>query len=113
MLLRNIPEWSEVEKICIYLKEKNVKIDDSQLFEEFPKLKVYLAESTKENEWILKPAHAKWVHYFQFKTGASTVSSQLLICCKYLFAIPSHNANIERVFSLRIFSGQMNGISWM
>ncbi len=100
MLLRNVPEWSELEKMCIYLNEKKVQINDSQLFEEFQKLKVYLAEATKENEWILKPAHAKWVHCFQSETGTSTMSSQLLICCKYLFAIPSHNANVERVFNL-------------
>ncbi len=93
MLLKNVSEWSELEKICIYLKEKKVQIDDSQLSEEFQKLKVYLAEATKENEWILKPAHAKWVHCFQSETGTSTVSSQLLICCKYLFAISMSNGS--------------------
>ncbi len=59
MLLKNVPEWSELERMCVYLTEKKIKIDDSQLFEEFQKLNVYVAETTKENEWILKPAQVK------------------------------------------------------
>lgn len=52
MTLTKIPEWSELENMCIYLKEKKVEIDDSQLFEEFRNLKAYQEEAGKTKNGI-------------------------------------------------------------
>lgn len=97
MCLENEPEWSDIEKTIQYLKEKKVDIDDSVIFDEFNNLRNFIKsfnEKTKQ-EWQARSCCDKWVQYFQKRPP-----SELLKICTYCFAIPGHNANTERVFSL-------------
>jgi len=43
--------------------------------------------------------HDKWLHFFQ-KTDKLERKRNLILMCQYLYAIPGHNANVERIFSL-------------
>lgn len=44
-------------------------------------------------------AHQKWTSYFK-SFNNEEFNSELLKLAEYYFAIPGHNANVERVFSL-------------
>jgi hypothetical protein len=49
-------------------------------------------------EFSRKISSDKWVDYF--KQANEHLSSEFLKICSFFFAIPSHNANIERIFSM-------------
>lgn len=97
MMLNEIPQWEQVEELTGYLNEKSVIIDDT-MYEEFMYLKSFL-ESEMSQEWKSKNLQDKWIDFFQ-KTEEEERKRNLLKMCQYLFAIPGHNAHVERVFSL-------------
>lgn len=101
MLLKRIPKWEDIEKTVVYLNEKQIEIDDSILFDQFGILKNFIAENLKkwndENEAPLQ-CHEKWVSFFKHCDNLQQYTEMEKIA-KYLFAIPAHNANTERIFS--------------
>lgn len=50
-------------------------------------------------EWKSKLCHERWYSVLQ-QIKFEEQFSELLILCQYMFSIPAHNANVERVFSL-------------
>ena len=97
MHLNSVPEWEKVEKSVEYLKEKGVQIDDIKLFDEILNLSKYVShQATKEN--TDQPIHKKWVMFFSSCNISCAV--ELLRVAQFFFAIPAHNANVERVFSI-------------
>ncbi|CAG4930800.1 unnamed protein product [Parnassius apollo] len=97
MILNDIPQWQQVEETTKYLNEKDIGIDDS-MYEEFMYLKSFI-ECEISDEWKAKNMEAKWKHFFE-KTEELERKANLLKMCQYIFAIPGHNAHVERVFSL-------------
>lgn len=91
-------QWQEVEKTITYLKEKGIDITDS-CFEEILYLKNFIDKQKFDEDWNKKNMHDKWLHFFQ-KTDVLERRRNLILMCQYLYAIPSHNANVERIFSL-------------
>jgi hypothetical protein len=87
-------KFDEIQSCIQYLQSKQVQINDSKLFDQFCNLKTYVSE-LGEGEVLLDK---QWVKFFK-KCPNPELNSELIICHFY-FAIPSHNANIERVFSL-------------
>lgn len=101
MLLKTVPKWESVEETVSYLKSKEIEIDDSILFDQFSILKNFVEESlhkwNDENKTPLQ-CHEKWVSFFK-SCDCLQRYSELIIIARYLFAIPAHNANVERIFS--------------
>ncbi|CAK1594251.1 unnamed protein product [Parnassius mnemosyne] len=97
MILNDIPQWQQVEETTKHLNEKDIGIDDS-MYEEFMYLKSFI-ECEISDEWKAKNMEAKWKHFFE-KTEELERKANLLKMCQYIFAIPGHNAHVERVFSL-------------
>ncbi|CAM2105855.1 unnamed protein product [Caretta caretta] len=100
LTLSETPNWSDVECCIKYLIDKGVQIDDAKCFYQVSNLKKF-TESCNSNEefsnYLL--AHQKWTKYFE-KSKNIECHSELLKIAQFFFAIPSHNANVERIFSL-------------
>lgn len=96
MTLHNIPEWTDVQKTITFLHEKNVFMSD-ECFEEV----LYLISILYKNREALKTKDTleKWLYFFE-KTSEQERKKNLLMMVQYLYAMPSHNAHVERVFSL-------------
>ena len=99
MALTKIPSWDEAVVTVSYLKEKEVEVDDSRCFDQLCNLKKFVEANHDEEEFNSLFAHEKWVQYFKGCKNEECFS-ELLIIAEFFFAIPSHNANTERVFSL-------------
>ena len=91
--------WQKVEITCLYLKETGVKLNDSQLFNQTCNVKKIMIEKSIDlkNENML--CYEKLVNFVQSSEHAEEYS-EILKICQYMFSIPRHNANIERIFSL-------------
>lgn len=98
MSLKDAPEWNQVSDTISILSQNNVKIDDSKCFDQLQNLKSFL-NNNKDNDFKTLLAHKKWVAYFK-SMKSEDCFSEFLTICRYYFAIPGHNANVERVFSL-------------
>ncbi|XP_043939312.1 uncharacterized protein LOC122811502 [Protopterus annectens] len=108
MLLKDISSWEQIEEIICYFNEKSIEINDTLLFDQLASLADFVSENIKEwtDEDKKKPqCHEKWVCFFKTHTRPEQ-NSEFLKICQYVFAIPAHNGNTERIFSL------MN-IQWM
>jgi len=90
--------WQDVEKTITYLKEKGIDITDS-CFEEILYLKNFIDKQKFDEDWNKKNMHDKWLNFFQ-KTDILERKRNLIFMCQYLYAIPGHNAIVERIFSL-------------
>ncbi len=53
----------------------------------------------RDEEFIGLQVHQKWTKYFE-KAKSIACYSELLNISQFVFALPSHNANVERAFSL-------------
>ena len=73
-------------------------VDDSKCFDQLCNLKKFVEANCKDDDFN-ELAHERWVKYFS-NCKNDECSSELLVIAEFFFAIPSHNANIERVFSL-------------
>lgn len=63
-------------------------------------LKNFLEVKLASEEWkSINSVEEKWIIFFK-ETENHERKCQLLKLCEYLFAIPAHNATVERVFSL-------------
>ena len=103
MTLKQVPEWEEMERTIAYLQERNLDIGNTEtLFNQFVYLKDYLEKNnTNQNcETTMKLSmEEKWLKFFA-DTKYIHQKSCLIKLCEYVFAIPAHNANVERIFSL-------------
>lgn len=100
MTLTEIPEWAKIEDTILYLTEHGVEILGDRCYEEYTYLKTFLESERASEEWKSKKSlEEKWM-YFLNKTENPERKCQMLKLCQYLFAIPAHNATVERVFSL-------------
>ena len=97
-----ISSWKDVELCLKYLITKGVDVDDvddAKCFDQICNLKQYVESYLQDEEFIKLPTHKKWCKYFdQFKN--ITCHSEILRIVQFFFAVTSHNANVERVFSL-------------
>lgn len=103
MTLENDPQWTSVEESLTWFNTKGVKVDDSFLFEQIGLLSKYvekeLAKESSKLSWKEKLAHERW--YLILSNCCSVEQySQALQLVQFYFSIASHNANVERVFSL-------------
>jgi hypothetical protein len=78
---------------------KGVSIDDVKCFDQFINPQIFL-DSCKDNEEFCNLlAHQKWMKYFQNSKNVDCHSEHPEIA-QFFFVVPSHSANIERIFSL-------------
>lgn len=99
MMLGNITEdspWSEIEKTVLFLKDRDIEIDDSKLIDEWVNLKAYSLNLSDEEKKL--STNQLWQMFF--KTKNAHLYSELSRIAQYFFCIPAHNANVERIFSL-------------
>lgn len=96
MLLEKVPKWDDVSQCFEYLRTKGVELDESGLFDETSHLAAFL-EGNSDDAFKLLQTVSKWTTYFE--TVPQSTSVQLLKIAYYFFAIPSQNANVERLFS--------------
>ncbi|XP_055913202.1 uncharacterized protein LOC129946862 [Eupeodes corollae] len=99
MNFNKVPEWNDIQNSLLYLGEKGVNINENKLFDQFCNLKTFLEQEIKNINFINAPIHEKWVNYFE-KMCNLELYSELLMIAQFVFAIPAHNANVERIFSL-------------
>lgn len=99
MSLKDVPEWNQVSNTISIITKNNVKIDDSKCFDQLQNLKSFLINNKEDVDFKKQLAHKKWVQYFKSMNSEESFSEFLTIC-QFYFAIPGHNANVERVFSL-------------
>ena len=99
MALGETPNWNDVESCVKYLIDKGVPIDDVKCFDQFSNLKKFTESCNSDEEFKNLLAHQKWTRYFENSKNIEC-HSELLKIAQFFFAIASHNANVERVFSL-------------
>jgi hypothetical protein len=98
MALNDIPQWSSVELPLKFLINKSVSIDDVKCFDHCINLKKFLEGCKDNKEFCNLLAHQKWVKYFKNSKNIDCQPELLKII--QFFAVPSHNANVGRIFSL-------------
>ena len=99
MFLNEIPRWKDVEPCLECLIGKGVDVDDAKCFDQICNLKQLVESCLKDKEFIKLPTHKKWCKYFD-QSKNITCHSKILRIVQFFFAVTSHNANVERVFSL-------------
>ena len=99
MTLNEIPSWKDVELCLEYLIGKGVDVDDTKCFDQICNLKQFVESYLQDQEFIKLPTHKKWCKYFDHSKNI-TCHSEILRIVQIFFAVTSHNANVERVFSL-------------
>lgn len=90
-------KYEDVEKTVLFLKEKNVNIDENLIFDQYVNLKKFL--SYQDSEYFKQDSNKKICDFFNSNTNVAGYSEMLKIV-QYFFSIPGHNANCERIFSL-------------
>ena len=98
-VLSDTPKWNDVEPCVKYLTDIGVRIDDAKHFDQLKNLKLFTERFSGDEDFNKLLAHQKWTKYFE---GSKNIElhSELLKIAQFIFAIPSHNANAERIFSL-------------
>ncbi|XP_036320408.1 uncharacterized protein LOC118734840 [Rhagoletis pomonella] len=103
VLLRTMPSWHDVERNCVYIMEKRsqIKINDSELFDEFTCVKNY-ATPNKLKEWTNggRLVDSKWAEIFQHFMKNSIPFQNILKIVEFNLCLPGSNAPTERVFSI-------------
>ena len=100
MTLEKNPEWQDVQKTVEYLKTKNVDINDTFLFNQITTMKTILTSELQSSDFKHKIASEKWVIIFsKLEMEFAEQYLDLYRMCEYIFSIPGHNANVERIFS--------------
>lgn len=112
MTLNDTPTWDEVAASISYLKERKVEIDDGKCFDQLCNLKRFVELNRNKEDFIAQLAHEKWVNFFK-SCKTEECFSELLIITEFFFAIPAHNANTERVFSLMQSQWTKERSKWM
>ncbi|CAI6366555.1 unnamed protein product [Macrosiphum euphorbiae] len=100
MTLSETPKWEKIENTILYLNNNGVETLSDNIFEQYMYLKNFLEVKLASEEWkSINSVEEKWIIFFK-ETENHERKCQLLKLCEYLFAIPAHNATMERVFSL-------------
>lgn len=100
MTLSEIPDWEKIENSIVYLKNYGGQTLNDSCFEQYLYLKSFLEAKLDSEEWkSINSVEEKWIFFFK-ETAMPERKCELLKLCQYLFAIPAHNATVERVFSL-------------
>ncbi|PSN35825.1 hypothetical protein C0J52_22736 [Blattella germanica] len=101
MLLVSVPQWNLVEQTVEFLHAKGQSIDESLLFDQFSCLKACIEAVlvNEKDDWNKKSGQEKWAYFFN-QCECVEQYSELLKLCEYIFSVPGHNTNVERVFSL-------------
>lgn len=99
MNIKTTPEFDDIQACIDYLRRKNIVVDEDKCFDQFCKLKQFISEEKDKEEFQEQLVHENWVKFFE-NCRSTDQYSEFLIICEYFFAIPAHNANIERIFSL-------------
>lgn len=97
--LANVPNWEQAAETIDILSRKNVQIDDSKFFDQWQNFLKFLQQHKDSSDFKKLLAHQKWTAYFK-SFHSEEFHSELLKLAEYYFAIPGHNANVERIFSL-------------
>lgn len=103
MLLKTQPEWKNVELSLEYLTQKpKIEINEVFLFNQITTVRdIVKNEMINSEDWKSKCPSEKWVVVFsKMEKEYPEQYSDVLKICEYIFAIPDHNANVERIFSL-------------
>lgn len=74
-------------------------IDEGQCFDQVTYLKKFTERCNSDEEFSGLQLHQRWTKYFE-KGKSIACYSELLKIAKFVFALPSHNAKVERIFSL-------------
>lgn len=100
MILKTVPDWEKVENTVAYFQSKKCLLPESELFDQYVCVKntVTVLMGEEEDKWKTLSASEKWIKCFSKLDKCQY--SHFLTMCQYLFSIPAHNANVERVFSL-------------
>lgn len=101
--LDTVPEWKQIENTLAYFTGKKISFPESEVFDQFSCLKNNITllkdkQDKEESKWKDLSSSEKWVKYFN--TMDKSQYSHFLKMCEYVFSIPAHNANVERVFSM-------------
>ena len=99
MTVNEIPKWKDIEPCVEYLIGEGVDVDDAKCFDQICNLKRFVEGYLQDEERIKLPTHKKWCKYFDQPKNI-TCNSEILMIVQFFFAVTSHNANVERVFSL-------------
>lgn len=99
MCLNSTLTWDKFQLVIQYVISKGVHVDDGKCFDDFCHLKRFVAENENNERFSSLLAHAKWAGYFSSDSNAKK-HPELLKVAQFCFAIPAHNGNVERVFSL-------------
>ena len=99
MTLNEISSWKDVEPCLEYLIGKRVDVDDAKCFYQICNLKQFVKSHLQDKEFIKLPTHKKWCKYFN-QSKNITNHSEISRIVQFFFAVTSHNANVESVFSL-------------
>jgi hypothetical protein len=76
-----------------------VIVDDVKCFDQFCNLKTFVECAQNDEDFKSASVSYKWVKYFQ-KSCNADCHPKLLKIEEFFFCIPSHNGNVERIFSL-------------
>lgn len=99
MNITEVPTFTQIESSVEFLLDRNVGIDDVKCFDQLKALTNFIQENKGEDEYKDKLSHERWVKFFKSCVSIEQYS-EFETMAQYLFAIPAHNANIERIFSL-------------
>ena len=102
MNLKENSEWEKVLETFNYLKEKNIILNDTFLFSQIQTVSTIMSEEKNRegNEWAQKLTSEKWSFILsKMETEFAEQYIDIFKICEYLFCIPGHNANVERIFS--------------
>ncbi|ESN94357.1 hypothetical protein HELRODRAFT_164186 [Helobdella robusta] len=73
-----------------------IVVDENKCFDQFHNLRAFWKNNIFSSDFLCV---SKWVKYFDEKQNEE-FCSELKKICSFFFAIPGHNTNTERVFSL-------------
>lgn len=99
MNITEVPTFTQIESAVEFLLDQNVEIDDVKCFDQLKALINFIQENKGSDEYKYKLSHERWVMFFKSCVSIEQYSEFETIA-QYLFAIPAHNANIERIFSI-------------
>jgi hypothetical protein len=105
MTLKTAPVWDDVEDTYNYLKSKNVILNSTFLFNQIAVVqdivKQQLSGEDSRKTWNDKLLNEKWVFLFEnMETDVPEQFADIYKICEYIFSVPGHNGNVERIFSL-------------
>lgn len=102
MTLKKNPDRNEVEKSIEYLTTKNIKINDTHLFDQITAVgKIMETEIKANSDWKHLNSSEKWIVVFsKMSKDFPEQYIDIYTICEYVFSIPGHNANVERIFSM-------------